>query len=70
MSPITEKQRGKIKTRRIGWGLIIYIGFGFIVLLKWDKVFKNGPSNICERQPLKDLKGCNLPDHTISLRIF
>ena len=28
MSPITEKQRGKIKTRRIGWGLVIYIGFG------------------------------------------
>ena len=23
----------------------------------WDKVFKNGPSKICERQPLKNLKG-------------
>ena len=23
---------------------------------KWDKVFKNGPSKICERQPLKNLK--------------
>ena len=23
---------------------------------KWDKVFKNGPSEICERQPLKNLK--------------
>ena len=23
----------------------------------WDKVFKNGPSKICERQPLKYLKG-------------
>ena len=22
----------------------------------WDKVFKNGPSKICERQPLKNLK--------------
>ena len=22
----------------------------------WDKVFKNGPSEICERQPLKNLK--------------
>ena len=22
----------------------------------WDKVFKNGPSNICGRQPLKNLK--------------
>ena len=25
---------------------------------KWDKVFKNGPSKICGRQPLKKLKGC------------
>ena len=24
---------------------------------KRDKVFKNGPSKICERQPLKNLKG-------------
>ena len=24
---------------------------------KWDKVFKNGPSKICERQPLKILPG-------------
>ena len=23
----------------------------------WDKVFKNGPSKICGRQPLKYLKG-------------
>ena len=22
----------------------------------WDKVFKNGPSKICGRQPLKNLK--------------
>ena len=26
----------------------------------WDKVFKNGPGKICERQPLKDLKGYGL----------
>ena len=25
--------------------------------LLWDKVFKNGPSKICGRQPLKNLKG-------------
>ena len=25
--------------------------------IKWDKVFKNGPSKICGRQPLKSLKG-------------
>ena len=24
---------------------------------KWDKVFKNGPSKICGRQPMKNLKG-------------
>ena len=23
----------------------------------WDKVFKSGPSRICGRQPLKNLKG-------------
>ena len=23
----------------------------------WGKVFKNGPSKICRRQPLKDLRG-------------
>ena len=23
---------------------------------KWEKVFKNGPSKICGRQPLKNLK--------------
>ena len=27
--------------------------FGSFHLLTWDKVFKNGPSKICERQPLK-----------------
>ena len=26
----------------------------------WDKVFKNGPSKICGRQPLKNLKGYGL----------
>ena len=28
-----------------------------------DKVFKNGPSKICERQPLKNLKGYGLLKH-------
>ena len=27
-----------------------------ITYLIWDKVFKNGPSKICGRQPLKNLK--------------
>ena len=26
-------------------------------IIKWDKVFKNGPSKICGRQRLKNLKG-------------
>ena len=26
----------------------------------WDKVFKNGPSKVCGRQRLKDLKGYGL----------
>ena len=35
---------------------------------KWDKVFKNGPSKICGRQPLKNLKEYGLPEacHTPS----
>ena len=34
----------------------------------WDKVFKNGPSKTCGRQPLKNLKGYGLlqADHTPS----
>ena len=27
----------------------------------WDELFKNGPSKICGRQPLKNLKGQGLP---------
>ena len=26
----------------------------------WDKIYKNGPSKICGRQPLKNLKECVL----------
>ena len=36
----------------------------------WDKVFKSGPSKICRRQPLKNLKGYGLLKHAISLQIF
>ena len=32
---------------------LIHFKYGKI----WDKLFKNGPSKICERQPLKNLKG-------------
>ena len=36
----------------------------------WDKVFKNRPSEICGREPLKDLKWYGLLKQTISLQIF
>ena len=29
-------------------------------MTKWDKVFKNGPSKTCGRQPLKNMKECGL----------
>ena len=37
---------------------------------KWVKVFKNGPSKICRRQPLKNLKWYGLFRQTISLQFF
>ena len=36
----------------------------------WDKVFKNGPSKICGRQPFKHLKGYGLLKQTLILQIF
>ena len=36
----------------------------------WDKVFKNGPSEICGRQLFKHLKWHGLLKQTISLQIF
>ena len=35
-----------------------------------DKVFKNGPSKICGRQPLKYLKGYGQLKQTTPLQIF
>ena len=37
---------------------------------KWDKVFKNGPSKICGRQPLENLKWYDLLKQTICLQRF
>ena len=34
------------------------------------KIFKNGPSKICGRQPFKNSKWYGLPKQTISLQIF
>ena len=36
----------------------------------WDNVFKNEPSKICGRQPLKNLKWYGLYKQTMSLQIF
>ena len=36
----------------------------------WDKLFKNGPSKVCLRQPLNDLKWYGLLGQTILLQIF
>ena len=36
--------------------LIFPHGKNSLQMIKWDKVFKNGPSKICGRQPLKSLK--------------
>ena len=38
--------------------------------VSWGKVFKNGPSEICGRQPLKNLKWYGLLKQTIPLQIF
>ena len=32
----------------------------------WDKVFKNEPSKICERQPFENLKGYGLVKQAVS----
>ena len=41
-----------------------------IIRHKWDKVFKNGPSKTCGRQPLKNLKEYGPLKQTIPLQIF
>ena len=41
-----------------------------ILRIIWEKVFKNGPSKICGRQPIKTLKGYGLLKQAISLQIF
>ena len=40
---------------------------GLLRLPTWGKVFKNGPSKICGRQSLKNLKRYGLLKKTISL---
>ena len=52
------------------WGIYLSIqSCGILVLtdgLLWGKVFKNRPSKICGRRPLKKLKWSGLPRQTIS----
>ena len=38
--------------------------------LIWVKVFKERPSKISGRQPLKNLKGCGVPKQAMSFCIF
>ena len=38
--------------------------------IKWDKVFKNGPSKIGGSQPFKDLKRYGLLRQTIPIQKF
>ena len=44
--------------------------FSHTANVKWDKVFKNGQSKTCGRQPLKKLKLYGLLKQTVSLQIF
>ena len=46
------KKRPKI-TQRI---FLVIVSTNGRVTIKWDKVSKNGPKEICGRQPLKNLK--------------
>ena len=41
-----------------------------LCMFNWDKVFKNGRSKTCEREPLKNLKGYVLLKQTTSLQTF
>ena len=55
-----------VKDRKIGCGAVGKLKISNIC----DKVFKKGPSKICGRQPLKNLKWYGMPKQTISLQIF
>ena len=48
---------------------VIHIRLNYINII-WNKVYKNGPSEICGRQSLKNLKPYGLFKQTISLQIF
>ena len=58
----------------IGFISFLFHGFTvssccFKICFIWDKVFKSGPSKVCGRQSLKNLKEYGLLKYIISLQI-
>ena len=71
----TEKEDGELNDLGEGLYFGMVVMFVFFDLFSvcthiWDKVFKNRPSEICRRQPLKNLKLYGLLKQTMSLQIF
>ena len=54
----------------VGFNLSQIFWYNFQLRDIWDKVFKNGSSKICGRQPLRNLKKYGLLKQTISLQTF
>ena len=78
MQSLCTKPKVHVKVN-IHWNVIrlIFVIHQFPITLKantiiftylWHKVFSNGPSQICGRQPLKNLKGYGLLEHIIFIR--
>ena len=66
----TREVSEEMHIARIDWKILyksLWKWKGFNIY-KWDKVFKNGPREICGRQPLKNVKWYGLPkaDHNPS----
>ena len=69
-----QSKCGKIRTRIIPktdtFRAVTNIALHSYVSDRWDKVFKNGPSKICGREPLKNVEGFDLLKQTIYLQSF
>ena len=66
--PLLDKRNGLAgKAKRV---FILRNDLLILEVVIWSKVFKNGSSKICGRQPLKNLKWCGLLRQTISLQFF
>ena len=46
----------------------VYFLLGFDIKYIWDKVFKNGPSEICGRLPLKKFEVSHCPIYTFLIK--